>query len=385
MQHTLIAVFDNQGDAERAREDLVAAGFPRPDSLLSEGEAAGQGASAAQETPPAHPEIHSLGASIRKFFSDMFGTERSESARMYSEAVTRGHYVLTLVAANEPEVERAAGIVERWGPIDIDEHAQAWRAGAAAQDAARGARQQAAPASQQFAPPLQQEAPAQQAGMAQGAMPQQAASPGSMQRAGDTTAIPVIQEELRIGKRQVSRGGVRIFQHVVETPVSESVGLREEHISVERHAVDRPASPADVNAFRESTIELRETAEEAVVEKTARVVEEVVVGKEVRQHDEKISGTVRRTEVDIEQLAPEDDAYFRGHWSSNFAAAGGSYEDYAPAYSYGSSMAGSDLYRGRAWDEVEGSLRADWEARHPQSAWETVKAAIRHGWERITG
>jgi len=43
--------------------------------------------------------------------------------------------------------------------------------------------------------------------------------------------IPVIEEELVVGKRQVERGGVRVFSRMVETPVQESVTLREEHAS----------------------------------------------------------------------------------------------------------------------------------------------------------
>lgn len=362
MQQTLVAVYDNRSDAQKAMEELVACGYPRERVRLSEGDPAGD-ASLAQGARDAGDD-HSIGSGIRHFFSDLFGTDRSQSALMYSEAVSRGHYVLTLTADSLPEVERAADIVERFGPIDIDEHAELWSgAGQDAMPASSGARQQAQPGSQQFA---------------QDSQPQ-----GSRQRA-ETTAIPVVQEELKVGKRQVERGGVRIYQRVVETPVSESVGLREEHVNVERHAVNRPADPSDARLFQESTIELRETAEEAVVEKTARVVEEVVVGKEVTQRNEQVSDTVRRTEVEVEKLAPDDDAYFRGHWTSNYAGLGGSYEDYAPAYTYGSTMARSDLYRGRPWSDVERNLRSDWEARNPHSAWEKVKSAIRHGWERMT-
>ena len=89
------------------------------------------------------------------------------------------------------------------------------------------------------------------------------------------------------------------------------------------------------------------------------------------------------TKGEFEQLSADDDAYFRGHWTSNYAN-DGAYEDYAPAYSYGSSMARSELYRGRPWNDVEGPLRSDWESRNPNSGWEKFKAAIRHGWERIT-
>jgi Domain of unknown function (DUF2382) len=51
--------------------------------------------------------------------------------------------------------------------------------------------------------------------------------------------VPVTEEPLRVGKRQVSHGRVRIRTYVVETPVQENVNLREEHVQVERRPVDR--------------------------------------------------------------------------------------------------------------------------------------------------
>ncbi len=385
MQHTLIAVFDNRSDAQKALEDLVASGFSRQTARLSEGDPTGQSSlqstsAGSSSTANATADDGSIGSSIKNFFSDIFGTDRSTDAQMYSEAVTRGHYVLTVAADSEPEVERAADIVERYGPVDIDEQSQQWSAGAmGGQDSMRmgsGAMQQSAGMGQQSVQGASTQGTQYQGAQFQGQ--------GSQQRADDTTAIPVIQEELKVGKREVQRGGVRIYQRIVETPVNETVGLREEHVNVERHAVDRPVTAADVNAFQETTIELRESAEEAVVEKTARVVEEVVVGKEVTQRQQNISDTVRHTEIEVEQLTPDDDAYFRGHWTSNFANAGGTYDEYAPAYRFGSSMARSEMYRGRPWNDVEGTLRSDWETRNPNSTWEKMKAAVRHGWERMT-
>lgn len=372
MQHTLVAVFDNRNDAQQALEDLVASGFSRQEARLSEGDPAGDTTLAPRTASSERSDDGSFTSGIKHFFIDMFGGDRHEDARLYSDAVSHGNYVLTLKTDSEPEVERAADIIERYGPVDIDEHSQQW--------AGQGASYQGSSTAQQSQAMSQQYAAGTEA--SSGASSYQGGE-GAIQR-GDTTAIPVIQEELKIGKRAVERGGVRIYQHVVETPVNESVGLREEHVNVERHAVDRPVSAADAGAFQESTIEVRETAEEAVVQKTARVVEEVIVGKEVTERNEQISGTVRRTEVDVEQLTPTDDAYFRGHWTSNFANEGSTYDEYAPAYTYGSSMARSDLYRGRPWNEVETNLRSDWETRYPNSTWERMKAAVRHGWERIT-
>ncbi len=296
MQHTLVAVFDNRSDAQQALEDLVSSGFSRQDVRLSEGDPSGDASrslsgSTSTTTTSSTADDGSIGSSIKNFFSDLFGTDRSEQAQMYSEAVNRGHHVLTLTADSEPEVERAADIVERYGPVDIDETSSQWSAGSMAGQNLSGsaAMQQSASMSQQ----------SQQNTLQSGMQTSQGTLQGSQQRA-DTTAIPVVQEELRIGKRQVERGGVRIYQRMVETPVNESVGLREEHVNVERHAVNRPLDPADLNAFKENTIELRETAEEAVVQKTARVVEEVVVGKEVLERQQQISDTVRHTEVEVQ-------------------------------------------------------------------------------------
>ncbi len=98
------------------------------------------------------------------------------------------------------------------------------------------------------------------------------------------------------------RGGVRVFSDVIETPVEEKALLREEHATVERHPVDRPISEAELNKLENQTIEVHGMAEEAVVEKTARVVEEVYVGKEATGRTEQVEDTVRKTQVEVEDL-----------------------------------------------------------------------------------
>jgi uncharacterized protein (TIGR02271 family) len=474
MQHTLIAVFDNRADADRAQDDLLVAGFKRDCINLSNSDPTGMSDSVSGSTgstmSTSETQHEGIGASIKHFFSDIFGTDNSEHAQRYSEAVSRGHHVLTVTTDSEPEVERAADVVERHGPVDIDEKHAEWAGGAgmARPESMRmsgaGGLQQSSGMSQQsttlgqtdtlsqqsdgdrnlfaqqslneeapmgttYQEPLGQSGTSLQStagsGSLQGSslegsaradsLPGQglqgdlASQRGSQQRdmsltgsggrdTSTSAAIPVVEESLKIGKREVQRGGVRIFSRVVETPVDESVGLREEHVNVERHKVNQPLGAGDTNAFKEQTIEMRETAEEAVVEKSARVVEEVSVNKQVSQREEKIHDTVRHTEVEVENLgasartrSKSDDDYYRKHWTSNFGSAGGSYEDYAPAYSYGSEMAGSDKYRGRQWDDVQSDLRSDWDSRYPGeskgatgSTWERVKAAVRHGWEKVT-
>ena len=133
------------------------------------------------------------------------------------------------------------------------------------------------------------------------AIPLATAVPVAADAVTEQTAIPVIEEELVVGKRAVDQGGVRVYRHVVEIPVEESVSLREEHVVIERRPVNRAVSDTD-GAFENKTIEMTETAEEAVIAKNARVVEEVLIGRTASQHVETIHDTVRKTEVDIEEL-----------------------------------------------------------------------------------
>jgi uncharacterized protein (TIGR02271 family) len=113
--------------------------------------------------------------------------------------------------------------------------------------------------------------------------------------------VPVVEEELQVGKREVERGGVRVESRVEERPVEEQVTLREEHVRVERRPVDRPVGDAE-GLFREGTLEVSERAEVPVVAKEARVVEEVVVNKEVGERTETVRDTVRRTDVNVEEV-----------------------------------------------------------------------------------
>jgi stress response protein YsnF len=64
----------------------------------------------------------------------------------------------------------------------------------------------------------------------------------SADRSSEEETIPVVREELEIGKEEVERGGIRLRSRVVERPVEETVNLREENVNIERTPVDRPAS-----------------------------------------------------------------------------------------------------------------------------------------------
>ena len=138
MQRTLIAVFDNHADARSAIEELVAAGFSRPQIRLSEGDPTG-GASAidGDQATEAPPGTGSFADSIKNLLGTLFGTDNSEHVQKYADAVTHGHHVLTLTAGDESDAARAGAIVERFGPVDIDERAAQWSGDALASEAAR--------------------------------------------------------------------------------------------------------------------------------------------------------------------------------------------------------------------------------------------------------
>jgi len=104
----------------------------------------------------------------------------------------------------------------------------------------------------------------------------------------DEEVIPVVEEQLVVGKREVDRGGVRVRSYVTETPVHEQIRLRNERVNVERRPVDREVAAGD-DAFRERTIDMTATGEEAVVGKTSHVVEEIVVSKTADERVEQIS------------------------------------------------------------------------------------------------
>jgi stress response protein YsnF len=99
--------------------------------------------------------------------------------------------------------------------------------------------------------------------------------------------VPVVEERLRIGMRDVSHGRVRVRSYVVETPVEEQVSLRKERIAIERRPAGRALSDAD-QAFQERAIEVEGRSEEAVV------------SKEAGQRTETVFDTVRETKVEVE-------------------------------------------------------------------------------------
>ncbi|GGC14133.1 DUF2382 domain-containing protein [Dyadobacter sediminis] len=119
---------------------------------------------------------------------------------------------------------------------------------------------------------------------------------------GSDESIPIIEEDINISKREVQTGGVRLTSSIKEQAVQENVTLKTEHVHVDRTPVDRLVTPGELDTFKERSIELIEHAEVPVVSKTAVVVEEVSLTKDVTEREEVIKDTVRSTEVEVEDL-----------------------------------------------------------------------------------
>ena len=128
---------------------------------------------------------------------------------------------------------------------------------------------------------------------------------GERRGSGRGETVQEVEEELEVGKRRVATGGARVTSRVVERPVQRTVTLREERVEAERRRADRELSPEEAEAaFEEKTVEVLGTSEEAVARKEARVVGEVSLGKQTTERKETVRDTVRRTEVEVEEVGP---------------------------------------------------------------------------------
>ncbi len=241
-ERTITALYQAKVDAERACDQLKAAGFGQVDIHdQSDLEA---------KSPQAKGGFMEK---VKEFF------EGHEDAQAYGEGLRRGHFLLT-AKVEDNQADRAIGILEASNAIDFDRTQNEWKK--------------------------------------EGWTPKSAG--------GGEEVIPLAEERLRVGKREVELGGVKVRSYVVETPVHEQIGLREEHVSVERRAVDRPAGAGGAD-FKDRSVEMTETAEEAVIAKDAVVREEVVVRKESSERKQDIDENVRRTEVEIDDTTGRSD------------------------------------------------------------------------------
>jgi uncharacterized protein (TIGR02271 family) len=286
MYQTLVGVFDDQAEAMRARAELVESGFSSDAIRIQSEDSDALSGEPTSESSTGDPGYRG-DSGVLGFFKSLFGFERSDAdIGTYREAIRRGSCVLSVEAQDIAQARLAEEILQRYQTVDLNARAAEWSA-----------------AGWTGADAVSTSAAGSDAGFAA----RDAGTPSDERVAGDagSAAIPVVQEALQVGKRRVDKGGIRVYTHVTEKPVEETVQLQQEHARIERRAVDRPATEADFAAMKDETIEVHETAEEPVVAKQARVVEEVRVGKQVEQRSQTVRDTVRRTDVQVENLDTE--------------------------------------------------------------------------------
>ncbi len=262
---TLTAMFKTRADAEKAGQ-VLASQLHLAQGMIRVSPGASSTDAGYNKADP-YAEKGFFGS-----IKDMLLPEEDRYA--YAEGMRRGAVLLN-ATVDESQVTQASSVLEQSGALDLDAQEASWRqSGWTGYDtAAHDKVRTAAPV-----------APAAMGG-----------------RTDDT--IKVMEERLTVGKRAVEGGGVKVRAYVIERPVEAQVQLHEEHLTIERRPVDRPATAADASDFADKTLEARATREEAVVGKEVRVVEEIGLKKEVADRVETVRDTVRKTEVDVEDAA----------------------------------------------------------------------------------
>ena len=283
-----------------------------------------------------------------------YGVADDES-RFYSEGVRRGGSVV-IARVHDSNVDSAVDIMARHNPVRYEDRKDDYLAGYDEKAAAYSA-DQITENRTQYADQAQER-------------------------------FREIEEHMKIGKREVVRGGVRVHKYVDVDVEEETLRLREEEVVVDRTAVNRTLTPAEADAaFEEKSIELVERGQEAVVAKETVVTGEVAVGKDVHVREETVGGEVRSTRVEVEQIAGDvyaaADTDFRSHYSSTYASTDHDYDAYKPAYQYG--YAAGETYKGQDYSAVERDLRSDYSTRYhdgDDSMWDDFKDAVQHGYNK---
>ena len=287
MAQTVIGFFDTASEAQKAVDQLVSNGFSRNSIDLSTARDSDSvpttdgTTTTTYDDTQTNSEEHESG--ISRFFSSLFGSDDDETthhrAKAYGEVASQSDAIVTVHATSEDEASRAANLLDEAGAFDIDERASQY----GLTDSQTPGAYPTAGTYDKTSTPVGTTYPAD-----------------TIDDTDANSTIKVIQEDLQVGKRTVETGGVRVRSRIVEKPVEESLRLREERVRIQRNPVNRVATDADLSAFKQGEISVTEHAEVPVVNKEARVVEEISVGKDVNERTETIRDTVRNTEVDVE-------------------------------------------------------------------------------------
>ncbi len=134
-------------------------------------------------------------------------------------------------------------------------------------------------------------------------MQQTTQAPQATTDTGDVR-VPVYEEGLVVGKRQEETGRVHLHKEVVSEQESVPITLQREQVTIERVPMQgQQVDPnAATDAFQNRDIDVPVMGEEAVVGKRAEEVEEVRLRKNTVQDQEQVSDTVRKERVVVDQV-----------------------------------------------------------------------------------
>ncbi len=352
MAKTIVGLYDDRATAHRVVEELEDRGFGEDHLRYASHEKGERSSYEVDVKKGATPDALTG-----------YGVPKDES-EFYAEAVRRGG-ALVIARVHDQDAEVAADIMARHNPVRYEDRYAAYK-------------EEGFTGYEESKPYDQDKIREERARYADEAK----------------SRFEEIEEQLKIGKREVVRGGVRVHKYVDTDVVEETLRLRDEEIHVDRERVDRKLTPEEADAaFREDTIEMVERDEEAVVEKEARVTGEVAVGKEVHEREQQVGGEVRKTRVEVEETGGtrgtsavkwvDVEPNFREHYKGNYAKAGADYKTYEPAYRYGYEAALDDRYRGRDYNTVEKDLRKGYVHSHDEGMWDKTKDAVRHAYNSV--
>jgi len=264
---TLVAAFDTKEHATAAVNALKAGGFHSDDISVFDHSRLKVG-----------KEVVGTAPKQAGVWQWLFGRDLNlYEAQVYGSTIDDGG---TVVAVRVPpdQVAHASGILDLHHPIDIQDRAVTTNIAPAAQveSAAKSI----------AATPLAEDQTV-------------AVTPKLAEVHGDT--LRLAEEQLEVGKKMVETGRTRVRRFTTERDVAQDVTLHEEHAELLRKAISQPAELTDVD-WADSALEVIETKEHALVNKIARVVEEISLRKKGDDHVETIHEKLRRQQAEVEQV-----------------------------------------------------------------------------------
>jgi uncharacterized protein (TIGR02271 family) len=265
-----VAVFDTPAHADAAVKALKAGGFANADISIFDDDrlASGKKAIAAG--------VKEAGLWHRLFGDDVYEHE----AAVYHQTVERGGVVVS-ARVLDSEVAHAIAVLDLHRPVDV--HDRAVTSG--------------------IAPAAHVETVEKKIDAVPLAAVQQVAVSPKLAQAHDGV-LRLAEEQLEVGKKLVETGRTRVRRYVTEHEASADVTLHEEHGEVLRRAISDPKFVGEID-WADGEIEVIETKEHALANKTARIVEEVSLKKIGTDHVETVKDKIRRQQVEIQRVGAD--------------------------------------------------------------------------------